>query len=60
MKRNISRHLELIIEKIGVLFPSSRMVDKTFCLKNDHFLLKKLDKLIFHKNIKDFFVYFMV
>jgi hypothetical protein len=55
MKRNFSRHLELIIKKIGVLLLSSRIVDQMFCLKNDHFLFEKLDKLIFHKNVENFF-----
>jgi hypothetical protein len=26
------------------------MVDQMFCFKNDHFLLQKLGKFIFHKN----------
>jgi hypothetical protein len=55
MKRNFSKHLEFIVEKIGVLLLSSRIVDQMFFLKNDHFLFEKLDKFIFHKNVEDFF-----
>jgi hypothetical protein len=27
----------------------------SLCFKNDHFLLEKLNKLVFHKNLKHFF-----
>jgi hypothetical protein len=44
MKRNFSKHLDIIAEKIGVLFPTSRILDQTFYFKNDHFLPEKPDK----------------
>jgi hypothetical protein len=33
----------------------SKILDQTFSFKNCHFLLEKLNKPIFHKNLKDFF-----
>ncbi len=50
MKKNFLTHLELTAKNFGVLLSSSRMVDQMFCFKNDHFLLQKLGKFIFHKN----------
>jgi hypothetical protein len=55
MKRNFSRHLDIVAEKTCFLLPSSRILDQTLCLKNYHFLRKKFNKPIFHKNLKDFF-----
>jgi len=47
--------LEIIKERIGVHLESSRIVDQVLCLKNEHFLPKKLKKHIFHKNLNAFF-----
>jgi hypothetical protein len=58
MKRNFSKHLDIITEKIGILLSSSRILDQSLCFKNDHFLPEKLDKLVFHKNLKHFFCLF--
>ncbi len=55
MKRNFLRHLDIITKKIGILFPSSKILDQTFWFRNCHFLLEKLDKPVFHKSLKDFF-----
>lgn len=55
MKRNFSNNLEIIKERIGVHLESSRIVDQMLCLKNEHFLPKKLKKHIFHKNLNAFF-----
>jgi hypothetical protein len=55
MKRNFSRHLDIIAEKTSILLLSSRILDQTFYFGNDHFLSEKLDKFVFHKNLKDFF-----
>ncbi len=55
MKRNFLRHLDIIAEKISVLLLFSKILDQTFSFKNCHFLLEKLNKPIFHKNLKDFF-----
>ncbi len=55
MKRNFLRHLDIITKKTGVLLLSSKILDQTFCFRNNHFLLEKLDKPVFHKNLKDFF-----
>ncbi len=54
-KRNFSRHLDIIIKKIGIFLPFSRILDQTFYFWNDHFLLEKPNKHVFHKNLKDFF-----
>jgi hypothetical protein len=37
MKRNFSRHLDIITEKTSILLLTSRILDQTFCFKNDHF-----------------------
>jgi hypothetical protein len=58
MKRNFLRHLDNITEKTCVFLSPSRILDQTLYFKNDHFLLKKLDKLVFHKNLKNFFYFF--
>jgi hypothetical protein len=55
MKRNFLRHLEIIAEKTSIFLLSSRILDQTFYFRNEHFLSKKLDKFVFHKNLKDFF-----
>jgi len=59
MKRNFSRHLEIITKKTRINLLSSRIVDESICFKNDHFLPKKPNKLFFHKNLLDFFVRFL-
>jgi hypothetical protein len=59
LKRNFSRHLNIITEKISILLPTLRILDQTLCFRNDHFLLEKLDKPVFHKNLKDFFCLFI-
>jgi len=59
MKRNFLKHLEIITKKIGIHLSSYRIVDQSLCFRNDHFLLQKLDKPVFHKNIFDFFVQFL-
>jgi len=51
--------LEIIAEKIDVHLPSFRIVDQLLYFINDHFLLEKLDKPIFHKNLLNFFVQFL-
>jgi hypothetical protein len=53
-----SRHLEIIVEKTSVHLLSSKIVDQLFYFGNDHFLLEKSDKSIFHKNLLDSFVQF--
>jgi len=58
MKKNFSRHLEIIAKKIGTHLPSFKIVDQSFCFKNNHFLPKKPYKPVFHKNLFDFFVQF--
>ncbi len=60
MRRNFLRHLEIIAKKTNVCFPSFRIVNKSLYLRNDHFLLEKPDKLVFHKNLFDFFVRFPI
>ncbi len=47
--------MDIVIKKINVLLPSSRILDQTFYFKNDHFLPKKPNKHVFHKKLKDFF-----
>ncbi len=59
MKKNFSKHLEIIIEKIGVHLLFFRIVDQSLCFRNDHFLLNKSDKPIFHKTLLEFFVQFL-
>ncbi len=59
MKRNFLKHLEIITKKIGIHLSSYRIVDQSLCFRNDQFLLQKLDKLVFHKNIFYFFVQFL-
>jgi len=58
MKRNFSKHLDIITKKTCVLLSTSRILDQIHCFRNDHFLLEKLDKPIFHKNLKYFFHFF--
>jgi hypothetical protein len=58
MKRNFLKHLEIIAKKTGIHLSSYRIVDQSLCFRNDHFLLQKLDKPVFHKNIF-FFVQFL-
>jgi hypothetical protein len=55
MRKSFSKHLEIITKKIGVLLLSCKIVNHIFCLKNDHLLL---EKLVFHKNIENFFCLF--
>jgi hypothetical protein len=43
MRKNFSKHLETIREKIGVHLESSKIVDQTLCFKNEHFFLEKLE-----------------
>ncbi len=50
--------MDIIIEKTSVLLLTSRILDQTFYFKNDHFLSEKSNKLVFHKNLKDFFCLF--
>ncbi len=57
MKKLFLKHLENITKKISIHLSSSRILDQSLCLKNDHFLPEKLDKPFFHKNL-DFFVQF--
>jgi hypothetical protein len=52
MRKFFSRHLEIIKERINVHLKSSRIINQNLCLKNEHFLLKKL---VFHKNLYSFF-----
>ncbi len=52
MKKSFSRHLEIITKKIGILFLSCKIVNQTLCFRNYHLLF---EKLVFHKNIEDFF-----
>jgi hypothetical protein len=58
-RRNFSRHLEIIMETTNVHFKSSRIVVQTLCFKNEHFLLKKLENHVFHRNIEAFFSVFL-
>jgi hypothetical protein len=59
MKRNFSRHLEVITKKISVLVPFSKIIDQMLCFRIDHFLLEKPNKPIFHENLKDLFRLFL-
>jgi hypothetical protein len=52
--------LETIREKIGVHFKSSKITNQMLCLKNEHFLLEKPEKLVFHKTQTHFSVSFLV
>jgi hypothetical protein len=54
------RHLDIIVKKTCILLSISRILDQTFYFKNDDFLLERPNKLVFHKNLKDFFVLFLV
>jgi hypothetical protein len=56
LKRNFSRHLEIIVEKTSVCLLSFRIVDQSLYFENDHFLPEKSEKPIFHKNLFNFFV----
>ncbi len=58
MKRNFLNHLNIIAKKRDVLFLTSRILNQTLYFKNDHFLPEKRNKLIIHKNLKDFFCVF--
>ncbi len=49
MKRNFLKHLDIIAKKTCVFLRTSRILDQTLCLRNDHFLPEKFDKPIFHK-----------
>ncbi len=41
-EEKLSRHLEIIAKKIGVLLPYFRLMNQMLCFRNDHFLLEKL------------------
>jgi hypothetical protein len=58
-RRNFSRHSKIIKERTGVHLESSRIIDQVICLKNEHFFLEKLEKLILHKNLNTFFGIFL-
>jgi hypothetical protein len=58
MRKNFARHLEIIIEKIGIVLLSSRLLNQTLCFRNDKFLYEKSKKPTFHKNLDDFFCLF--
>ncbi len=60
MKKNFSRHLEIITEKTGVYLSSFKIVDKSLYLKNENFLLEKPNKPIFHKTFLIFLFDFLV
>jgi hypothetical protein len=55
IRRNFSKHLEIIKEGIGVHLESSKIVDHELCFKNEHFLFEKPKKTILHKNLNAFF-----
>jgi hypothetical protein len=58
MKRNFSRHLEIIVGKFGIRLLSSKIINKLLCFRIDHFLPEKPNKPIFNKNLLNFFVQF--
>ncbi len=58
MRKNFAKHLEIIVEKTSIIFPSSRILDQMLCFRNDQFLYEKFKKPIFHKNLDDFFCFF--
>jgi hypothetical protein len=55
MRRNFSKHLEIIRERSGGHLDPSRIVHQALLLKNEHFLLKKP---ILHENLNAFFSIF--
>jgi hypothetical protein len=55
MRRNFSRHLEIIRERTNVHLKSSRTIIQMLCLRNEHFLPKRLENHVFHKNLEAFF-----
>jgi hypothetical protein len=57
--RNFARDLEIIKEKTIVFLPSSRIIDQMLCFRNEHFLPKRLEKLVFYKNLDNFFHMFL-
>jgi hypothetical protein len=57
--RNFARDLEIIKEKTIVFLPSSRIIDQMLCFRNEHFLPERLEKLVFHKNLDNFFHMFL-
>lgn len=57
--RNFARDLEIIKDKTIVFFPSSRIIDQMLCFRNEHFLPERLEKLVFHKNLHNFFRMFL-
>ncbi len=48
-EENFLRHLEIIVEKVGICLSSFKIVDQLFYFKNDHFWPKKPNKPILHK-----------
>jgi hypothetical protein len=59
MRRNFSKNLDIIAKKNGVLFLFCKILDQTLYFRNDHILLGKFDKPVFHKNLNDFFHLFL-
>ncbi len=59
MKRNFSKQFDIIAKKIDVRLLSCKIVDQLPYVKNDHVLLEKSNKPIFHKNLFNFFVQFL-
>jgi hypothetical protein len=60
MRRNFNKKLETIKERTGVHLDSSRIVDQTLCLQNEHFFLEKSEKHVLHNNLNTFFNVFLV
>jgi hypothetical protein len=51
---NIYNYLDQIWHKTKISIHASKVFDQEFCMWNPHFLLDKLDKPIFHKNLDTF------
>jgi hypothetical protein len=58
-EENFLENMDIITEKIGIHLLSCEIVDQSFYFKNDHFLPKKLNKPVFHKNLLNFYVQFL-
>ncbi len=53
---NINGYLETKNEETQIKIDLSKNFDQQNCTQNDHFLLTKLEKHVFHKNLDAFFV----
>jgi hypothetical protein len=51
---NINVYLEKINEEMQIEIDPSKIFNQQNCTQNDHFLLIKLEKHVFHKNLDVF------